>query len=677
MTKSSNKLILPNQFFEARTPPKVDLYSYQNLEFYKEHLYYAKHGREINGFRFTGDYYWYMNFFPINLLVLDKNGKPTDEEKIAFPYPCQEDDYLFKQFEEAKQSGLHIFFITARGYGKTFGVISIPAKNYFLHPLSHNFISASIDLHASATFKKLKESIEALEKLHPTLRMKRLYDSENYMESGEEIFTADGNKETIGHRSKLEKIVYDKDAGKTRGTRPKFQLFEEVGAWTGAASLKKCYGESLGSFKRGSKMTCQVFFIGTGGQMESGGSADARDMFNNPDAFNIYPVKQWGDRKTAIFIPAHYKYGGYWEDNFIPDREGAKKGLEAEREQKKGDALTYYQFIQEYPFTPEEAFMVKGGNNFNTEILAQQKIEITENGKKLGKLCNLHWKRQDGKIVGVEIEYTDKGEIWLLEEPELDENGKVFKNLYVGGYDGIDLGKQDTASGEGSKGALLIKKRMHSAQRSNNRYVAVYTDRPKDIDDFYENALKLVTLFDCTINIEDTKRNIVAYFKQRKAMHRFMKRPRITLSTDPSLDKVSTLIGTTATAKNFGYGELYTAQYIKDYGHDLWFLPLIEQLIDFNMSERTKFDLVVAMFMTEIGDDELHDQQVKSTTPPKFDFHKYGYYTDVNGIRRYGLLPQYQDNPFANFAESGAFPGIVKSNVLYLDQAWQVHNLKV
>lgn len=674
MSQNSNKLILPDQFFEGRTPPKVDLYSYQNLEFYKEHLHYAEHGREINGFRFTADYYWYMNFFPINLLTLDKFGNPTDTEKIAFPYPCQEDDYLFKQFEEAKQSGLHVFFITARAYGKTFGVISIAAKNYYLHPLSHNYISASISLHADATFKKVKESISALEKVHPTLRMKRLYDSEDYIESGEDIITPQGNKERVGHQSKLEKIVYDKDGGKTRGNRPKFQLFEEVGAWTGSAGLKKCYGESLGSFKRGSKMTCQVFFIGTGGQMESGGSEDARDMFNNPDSFNIYPVKQWGDKKTAIFIPAHYKYGGFWEKAFEPDREAAKKHLDKEREQKKADAQTYYQFIQEYPFTPEEAFLVRGGNNFNQDILTQQKIEITENKKVLGKMCNLHWKRDDGKIIGVEVEYTDKGSIWLLEKPELDDNGTVFRNLYVGGYDGIDLGKQDTQSGEGSQGSLMIKKRFHSGQRTNNRYVCIYTERPDDIDDFYENSLKIVTLFDCTVNIEDTKRNIVAYFKQRKAFHRFMKRPRITLTSDPTLDKISTLIGTTATPKNFGYGELYTAQYIKDYGFDIWYLPLLNQLIDFNMQNRTKFDMVIAMFMCEIADDELHDQQVKSTVPPKFDFHKYGYYTDIQGIRRYGLLPKFQENPFANTLLPH---GNVKSNVLYLDSAWQIHNLKL
>jgi hypothetical protein len=667
MSQNSNKIILPSQFFEARTPPKVDLFSFQNIEFYKEHLHYCDVGRTVNGMRFTGDYYWYMNFFPINMLKKDKYGNITDEEIMSYAYPSQEDDYLFKQFEEAKQDGKYPFFITARAFGKTFAVISKAAKNYYTKPLSHNYITASISKHADVTFKKLSESMESLEKLHPTLRMKKLYNSPDYVESGEDIVTADGNKERIGHRSKLEKIIYGDDAGKTRGSRPKFHLFEEVGSWSGSASLKKCYAESHGSFKRGSTLTGEVFFIGTGGQMESGGSEDAKDMFYNPDAFNLYKVKGWSDRPTAIFIPAEAKYGGFYENNFVSDRVGARAALEKERLEKKEDALVYYQFIQEYPFTPAEAFLVRGGNNFNTDILAGQKLAITESGKSLGKLCKLHWKREESKIIGVEIEYTDKGNIWLLEEPDLDENANVFKNLYVGGYDGIDLGTQDTASGQGSEGALTIKKRMRPGSVTSNRYVCIYKDRPKDIDDFYENALMIVTLFDCKINIEDTKRAIVAYFKQRKAFDRFMKRPRITLTADPTNDQKTHLIGTTATPKNFAYGELYTATYIKDYGHDIWYLPMLDQLIDFNMQNRTKFDLVIAMFMTEIGDDELFDQQIKSTKPAAFDFHKYGYYTDMNNIRRYGLLPEYQQNPMGELIFAHAY-GQRKSNVLYLDQ---------
>lgn len=674
MSRSSGKLILPQKFFEARTPPKVELFSYQNLEFYREHLHYAREGRTLEGHTFCGDYYWYMNFFPINLMKKDSAGNLTDEETLAFPYPCQADDYLFKQWLEAKQEGRHVFFITARGYGKTFGVISKAAKNYYLHPLSHNYISASSSKHADLTFKKLRESMDALEKLHPTIRMKRLYDNPDYLESGEEIITPGGDKEKKGHRSKIEKIIYDSDAGKTRGSRPRFQLFEEVGAWTGAASLKKCYGESLGSFKRGSQLTCEVFFIGTGGQMESGGSEDAREMFYNPDAYNLYRIRDWHDRPTAIFIPAQAKYGGFYENSFVPDVEGAKERLDRERIEKKDSPDVYYQFVQEYPFTPEEAFLVRGGNNFNTEILARQKLRITEFRERKGRLCILHWKKQDGIVTGVEIEYTDKGKIWLLEEPELDENQTVFKNLYVGGYDGIDLGTQDTASGQGSQGAICIKKRMLSGARTNNRYVCFYKDRPRDIDEFYENALKIVTLFDCTVNIEDTKRAIVAYFKQRKAFHRFMKRPRITLTTDPTGEQRTNLIGTTATAKNFGYGELFVGQYIKDYGDDLWYLDALDQLIDFNMQNRTRFDLVVSMMMCEIGDDELFDMQVRSSRQESFDFHKYGYYTDASGIRRWGLLPAYSDNPFANliFAHSR---GHLKSNVLYLDSDYNSHAL--
>jgi hypothetical protein len=92
------------------------------------------------------------------------------------------------------------------------------------------------------------------------------------------------------------------------------------------------------------------------------------------------------------------------------------------------------------------------------------------------------------------------------------------------------------------------------------------------------------------------------------------------------------------------------------------------------MQNRTRFDLVVSMMMCEIGDDELFDMQVRSSRQESFDFHKYGYYTDVNGIRRWGLLPAYNDNPFANLVFAHG-RGNLKSNVLYLDEAYNSHVL--
>lgn len=644
---------LSDKFLEGQTPPPIDIFSMENIDWYNEQIDRCFNGYERKGTRITGDYYWYLNFFPIVALKLDKYGNPTKDPDYFFPYISQQDDYLFKQIEEADKENMNTLLITARGYGKTFGMISIPAKYYYLKRNSDNILSSSQDEHISKSYRMLKLSMDELEKRHPTLRMKRLYDNDDVIEAGEEIIE-NGEKKKVGNRSMIRKIVFDRKAGKTRGSRPTTHLYEEIGAWNGAAKLKDCYNASVGSYKRGSIWTARVFFIGTGGEMKSGGSEDAKEMFWNPESFNIYPVKEWHERKSGIFIPAYKKYSGFWEQTGISREEEAKAHLEAEREKMKGDKKAYEQFKQEYPFDPDEAFMLNGSNNFDQEKITTQILNITHRPEyKRGKMGFLHWKKEGGRIIGTEWEPNENGNIWMLEPPERNSKGELYENLYIAGYDGIDVGQDDTASGKGSRGALAVKKRMLTSTRTNNIYVCFLVERPKDINDYYEDCRKICWHFNCKINIEDTKRGIVGHFIREKEFYWFMKRPKITL-TDPQNGK-STLIGVTNAPKNYEYGELFMSKYIKSFIENMFYMPALEDLRDFRMDMRTKFDIAVAMFMCEIGDEEMMDWEVycegEQQQPVQTSI---GWYEDEDGNPRYGRIPQPYDELFGATSDNRA-----------------------
>jgi hypothetical protein len=640
---------LSDKFLEGQNPLPIDINSMENIDWYNEQIDRCFDGYSHNGTRITGDYYWYLNFFPIVALKLDKYGNPTNKPDYFYPYVSQEDDYLFKQIEEADQANKNVMLVTARGYGKTFSSISIPAKYYYLQRYSDNILSSSQDDHISKSYNMLKMSMEELEKRHPTLRQKRLYDNDDVIESGEEIIE-NGDKKKSGNRSMIRKIVFDRKAGKTRGSRPTTHLYEEIGAWSGAAKLKDCYNASVGSYKRGSIWTCRVFFIGTGGEMKSGGSEDAKEMFWDPDPYNIYTVKEWHNRKTAIFIPAHFKYSGFWEQTGVSQKIEAKEFLEAERESKKGDKKAFEQFKQEYPFDPDEAFMVSGSNNFDQEKIIDQILNINHKVEyQKGSMCFLHWKYHDGKIVGVDIEKNPDGNVWILEEPEKNSKGELYNNLYVSGYDGIDIGAEDTQSGKGSRLALSVKKRMLSSNRTNNIYVCFLVERPEDITNSYEDCRKICWLYNCLINIEDTKRGIVGHFNRANEYHWFMKRPSITLG-DPENAK-TTLIGVTNAPRNYEYGELFLVKYTKTFIENLFFLEALEELRDFRMDMRTKFDIVVSMMMCEIADEDMIKQLVEVYADS--DFEKpvqtiMGWYYDDHGNPCYGTMPGFKDQLFDN-----------------------------
>lgn len=654
-------------FFEGRNPLNVPMDSIDNIDWYNEQIERCFEGYSKNGYRITGDHYHFLNFFPIQRSVLDRYGNPTDKFTFDYPFWSQEDDYLFKQIEEAQCQGdkKAIFLFTGRGYGKTYIVLSIGSKLYHFIDTFYGIICASGDDHAGPTWLKLQQALHGIDKLHPSIRLKRLKDNEDVIHAGEVIYSE--GERIIEEGPLFEKKLYDKKPGKTKGRRLDFQHFEEVGDWGGAAPLKDCISASEGSWKVGSIKRCRVFYTGTGGTVLSN---QAKELFENPDIYDIYAVREWGDRRTGIVIPAYKKYGGYYEKTGISDIEGAKAELLRIRKEKEADPKAYNLFVQEYPFNPEEMFMLKGTNNFNQELLAKQYVNITNKPEyQLGEYGNLHWKRLRGKIIGVEWETHKDGKMWRLEEPETDENGSIYNNLYVGGYDGIDLGSEDTSSGKGSQGALAIKKRFLSTQKTNNIYTFFYHERPKDINDFYENVLKSCWYWNLSgknengditgsLNIEFSKIGIVGFFKEMKQLRWFMKRPRLTLA-DPSSDKESRLIGTLPTVKNFENAEMFLARYIKDYWNHLFYLPAINQLKDFSMENRTLFDIVIAMMMCELGDDEFSDRIVvrnKRIDPPP----QFGFYTDSNGVKRWGKLPTAIPDQF-NFKSNIEVPDFIES----------------
>jgi hypothetical protein len=648
------------KFFEGQNPPKIEIYSQDNLDWYKEQLERCKNGFSYKGTTMTPDQYWFYNFQPMMVALFDKNGRPTGDFDMHWPFFSQDDDYVFKQIEEARQSGLDVMLMTGRGYGKTYIVISIGTKIFYLVKKSHGIISASGEDHANETWNKFRDAITAINGIHPTIAKGLVSDNPQLIASGYERLHP---KKEIVITARMEKKVYDKKPGKTKGRRLNFQHFEEVGDWGGSATLKECIAASEGSWKVGSIRKARVFYTGTGGTILSD---QAKEIFYNPDAYNLYKVRNWSDRGTAIMVPSYKKYGGYWEKDGVSDEDGAKKEIIRIRELKKSDPdpLAYNKFVQEYPFNPEELFTRIGGNRFPKNILAKN-IAMLEEFPELrkGKFVNLHFRRSEGMIVGVDIEYSPSGKTWILEEPFRNENNVAWPRLYVAGYDGIDVGEGEAMTTMGSRGSLAVKKRLLPGAGISNAYVCFHVDRPYEVEQFYEECLKVMILFNLknAVNIEDTKRGIIGFLKKHKAMDYLMRRPRLTL-TDPTSEKESKLIGTTATNKNFEYGEGFLISHLKEYGEQLMYLPALHDLRDFSMDNRGKHDITVSMMMAELADDEFMDK-MPSKPVEIMDEEEYGYYTDSKGKKRWGKIPKNNHGQF--FPKAGhSYPDFLKDGKL-------------
>ncbi len=640
------------KFYEGRSPLPVPLDSLENIEWYADQLERCVYGYEYNGQRITGDHYWFLNFTPFLVAKKDRYGRPTSEFDINYPYHATMHDYLFKTIEEAHYEQKGYALMGGRGFGKTYAILSIIAKIYHLKPKSKGFVSASHSGHAGESFDKLKLMLDSIGDVHPTIALARLQDTKFLIESGQEV-TRDGVKMKEGPRSIVQQVIYGDNAGVTRGSRPDIQLMEEMGDWsTGKANLKECIGASIGSWRVGSLYKCRVFMIGTGGSVASD---QAKDVFCNASSYNLLPINDF-KKDACFFMPSDYMLGGKgWEETGVNDNVGARKWLEDERERTKNDMEIHTKTVQEYPFTIEEAFRKMGTNIFNQKNIARQwsLLELGGEDVKKPEKGFLDWIRTPtGAIKGIKWSPNPAGDIEILEHPYRGPKDKeVYANLYVGGVDSIDQGNLDSTSRVRSDLACLIKKRIVGGQyfsQTSNLYVAKYLGRSDDVRDDYENILKLSIYYNAKMNVEYTKIGVVGYFKEVKKYHMLLKRPAISLPSGGGEGnnaflqlKRSNLIGTTTAPNVIDHQDMKIKEYTNDYCDTIFFTDLLEQLRDYQREDRTRYDLVIAMGLCELADEDMMGEVASSEVRESNELKLFGYYTDpITGRKTFGTLPE-------------------------------------
>jgi len=67
---------------------------------------------------------------------------------------------------------------------------------------------------------------------------------------------------------------------------------------------------------------------------------------------------------------------------------------------------------------------------------------------------------------------------------------------------------------------------------------------------------------------------------------------------------------------------------------------MLDELNRYTDDNKTKFDIIAAMGMSELADEELHDVSPRSVEPETYDFQDIGYYVDEKGVKRYGIIPK-------------------------------------
>lgn len=339
----------------------------------------------------------------------------------------------------------------------------------------------------------------------------------------------------------------------------------------------------------------------------------------------------------------------------------------------RGSDLILY--CAEHCFCPEEALLRQGDNLFDAELVSEQLINIrvhktVEKPKRMMLLWNKNIKEED-EFENAEEEvanrdkvlnnrsYIDRTKVYaresrssnllVLEPPRTDENGNVFKNLYIIGVDAIDMGTSDSASDlDVSDFCIVVKRRMHGMDPP--KYVAMYKARPRDIRQAYEMTMKLAVWYNCKIMLEYTKISIQNYFKMLKKDHMFMARPEFAVSGKTRKSHVTKrLIGLPATEAVIRHGLDLIGMYINDYWEEICFDEMLEQMLNYSYENKRRFDIIAALIQVEIADEAMYEITPSIQNKIANTWQDIGWYTDENGYKKFGKIPNRSSIPKAKW----------------------------
>lgn len=637
--------------------------------FWKEQYTRCKYGMTSHGYTITGDNYFFLNFYQLPVVDMDKaSGEGTNE---SFPVFFASQYMFFHYLQMCRVLHKNAALMKARSIGFSEINASLAARLYTTIKRSRTMITCFKDTYLNGTFSKLDHALTFINTNADGFFKPRLTDKALEKKSGYQV-KIDGQFTDFGWRSVVIGINGSKPSN-IRGDRVDLLIYDEAGSWPDLTTAV-VQGQEL----------CEVQGVPRGIMLFGGTGGDfgpplegLKKIYYNPRAFKILPFRhKWTQDGTTIesgfFLPYFLQSLNpeYMDSRGVCNQVEYKKVLQEERNNLLAVPEDYLKKCAERCWNAEEAFTLEGQNKFNKMKIADQLAKIRlhkigprpqvgtidytykSNKHSLENINGFRWLLNSGKVQILEHPvwsdlYKEQIE---KQKKEAEEQGIDFEapvytemnDLYIAGIDGIDIGAAQTSkeTRDPSDFCIVIKRRAFGLNEP--QYVAMYKDRPQNIREAYKIAMCMCRYYNCRINIEATRVGMITWARENKCLQYFMKRPRATL-TDIKYGTTKQY-GTPATKTIIEQQTDLIADYVEDYGHNIWFEDMLVQLNGYNDENKTKFDIIAALGMVELADQELSGRQPTKVDKEVEEFQDYGYYINDKGYREFGVIPKEQSN---------------------------------
>ena len=236
-------------------------------------------------------------------------------------------------------------------------------------------------------------------------------------------------------------------------------------------------------------------------------------------------------------------------------------------------------------------------------------------------IVDLSWDG-NGKVIATEKKTGDITEYPLGKDKKPDGSVVIWEypikdppyGLYIAGMDPYDHDDSFT----NSLGSMFIYKRFKSGEAWTDVIVAEYSGRPSTAEEYYENARKLLLLYNAKLLFENERKGIYPYFTNKHCDYLLADQPDKVISEIFKDSKVARRKGCHMTKQIRQYAEGKIKEWLEEeyeQGHPnlerIYSEPLLEELIYDNGVRNV--DRVIALCMTMIYREELYEIKIKES----------------------------------------------------------------
>ena len=366
-------------------------------------------------------------------LLIELAFTVVDKNKRTVPFFLNEAQKEFIRVYEEHGGGVPYLILKGRQLGFTTVITAVQYANAITLRNFSGLTLADCAENVGAIFNDKARSMH--ERLHPRLKPREKYNSKR------ELYF-----DKLG--SSWRTAVATRDVGRSK-TLSFVHLSEAA-----------FFGCSLADLQAGLMQACTASAVVIY-ESTANGFGEFKDLWDSGTCVNLF---------FAWWLAPEYRTKDYREleraergeaDPWIVERVGLLFGMGLDREQVAWYASKYAGYLdkslirQEYPCTPEEAFIASGDCVFDVDALGQQLLRVSGVKPRCGEFTYRRIKTRirdnRGEVIGEEWELTDvefvekaNGLIRIHEEPAVktDKQGNVtHRALYVLGGDTAGTGE--------------------------------------------------------------------------------------------------------------------------------------------------------------------------------------------------------------------------------------------